>query len=483
MTHRFLGVTGIICGILFFRQALTSCVSRNEGSGSQMRSALTAAAADSADANYRKYCASCHGEKMEAFTDRRWKYGKSDADLYRSIHKGYPDGGMPSFAATFSEAETRALVGYLQGGIAHTARFNFEQEQCPNVSNTRHMKIRLDTVVTGIDVPWGMAFLPEGGYLITDRTGQLYRVDEKRQRFRVKGVPSVLAEGQGGLLDIALHPDFNSNRLVYLAYSKSIKEGDEVLSTTAVVAARLNGDRLIDEKEVFVALPYFTTRHHYGSRLCFDDKGHLYVAVGDRGKEKLNPQNLGTHPGKVHRIFANGTIPPDNPFADSTGAVRSIYTYGHRNIQGMALNPFSGELWTNEHGPRGGDEINIEQAGRNYGWPIICFGLNYNGTLITKDTAGPGLEQPLHYWLPSIAPSGMAFVTGNRYKGWEGNLLVGSLRFKYLNRCVIRNGRVVEEEPLFRNIGRLRDVRMGPDGYIYISVEQGAVYRLVPVDG
>ncbi len=482
MTYRFLLFGGILFGMLLFRQGLTSCVVKNEEARSEMRMELTTAAADSAEANYRQYCASCHGEKMEAFADRRWKYGKSDADLFRSIRNGYPDGGMPSFAATFSESETRALVGYIQGGIAHTAQFDFEKEKCPAVSNTRLMKLRLDTVATGIDVPWGMAFLPEGGMLVTDRGGQLYCIDENRQRFRVKGTPSVLAEGQGGLLDIVLHPDFKTNRLVYLAYSKSIKEGDEVMSTTAVVSATFNGDRLSNEKEVFVALPYFTTRHHYGSRLCFDNNGHLFIAVGDRGREKLNPQNLSAYPGKVHRIFADGSIPPDNPFADSTGRVRSIFTYGHRNIQGMTLNPQTGALWTNEHGPRGGDEINIEHPGKNYGWPLICFGINYDGTLVTRDTAGPGLEQPLHYWLPSIAPSGMAFVSGNRYKGWEGNLLVGSLRFSYLNRCVMQNGKVVEEEALLRNIGRLRDVRMGPDGYIYIGVEKRGVFRLLPVN-
>lgn len=328
-----------------------------------------------------------------------------------------------------------------------------------------------------------MAFLPNDEMLITERSGKLYRLTKDRQLINIDGVPEVLAEGQGGLLDITLHPDFVNNRLIYFSYSLPKKTDSITLSTPAVMRARLEGNRLTEQKNIFIALPFSRTKHHYGSRLQFDKNGFLYISVGERGNEKENPQNLSNALGKIHRVHDDGSIPVDNPFVDKEGAVTSIYSYGHRNPQGLALNPATGEIWSNEHGPRGGDEINIIRKGRNYGWPVITYGINYNGIPFTNISKKEGMEQPELYWVPSIAPSGMTFVTGDRYKNWQGDILVGSLRFKYLNRCKVKDNKIVGEEMLLKNIGRVRDVRMGPDGYIYVSVESpGAIFRLLPVN-
>ncbi len=429
--------------------------------------------------NYRNYCSSCHGEKMDAFTDRNWKHGNTLPDLVKGITKGYSDEGMPGFEKTFSKKEIEELAQYILNGIKNRATYDFDDEPKSAVFKSEKLTVKLDTVATGLDVPWGMAFLPDGSLLVTERGGKLYQVKNKKNT-EIKGVPEVLAQGQGGLMDIALHPDYKKNRLVYFSYSKP-KGG---MATTAVMQAIMEGTKLIDQKIIFEALPYSSTRHHYGSRLVFDKDGYLFISVGERGNERQNPQSLDNTLGKIHRINADGSIPSDNPFKDQSGNPTPLYSYGNRNPQGMAIHPSTGELWETEHGPRGGDEINIIKPSVNYGWPVTSYGINYNGTTITDKTTAPGIEEPLLYWLPSIAPSGTAFVTGDTYKPWKGALLVGSLRFKYLNLCYLDGHKITGQEKLLKNIGRLRDVRMGPDGYIYIAVEdkKGSVYRLIPVD-
>ena len=246
--------------------------------------------------------------------------------------------------------------------------------------------------------------------------------------------------------------------------------------------AKLTGTTLSDQTVIFEALPYSKTRHHYGSRLVFDNKGYLFVSVGERGNEKENPQDLSRDLGKIHRIYDDGRVPEDNPFVKTPGARPTIYSYGHRNPQGMYKNPTTGEIWANEHGPRGGDELNLIKKGANYGWPVISYGINYDGKPITALSAKEGMEQPVAYWIPSIAPSGMATVDGSKYPAWKNNLMVGSLRFQYLNRCVMNGNKVVKQEQLLKNIGRVRNIETGPDGYLYVSVESpGFVYRLQPV--
>ncbi|WP_276502791.1 PQQ-dependent sugar dehydrogenase [Terrimonas pollutisoli] len=433
--------------------------------------------------NYRNYCSGCHGEQMDMFVDRKWKHGNLKENLFYSIKTGWPDEGMPGFDTTFNDDEINGLTDYILNGINNVKKYDFKDVSLQSsLFTSASQDIRLDTVVAGLKVPWGMAFLPDGGMLVTERSGKLYRLTRSRELQNIEGVPEVLAEGQGGLLDIALHPDFSTNHLIYFSYSLPKKNDSVTSATPAVMRARLEGNKLTEQKNIFVALPFSRTRHHFGSRLQFGTDGMLYISVGERGNEKGNPQNINNSLGKIHRIRDDGSIPADNPFVNQKDAVPSIYSYGHRNPQGMTINPGTGEIWINEHGPRGGDEINIIGKGKNYGWPVISYGINYNGVPITNITKKEGMEQPELYWVPSIAPSGMTFVTGDRYKNWKGDILVGSLRFKYLNKCKIRNNKITDEEMLLKNIGRLRDVRMGPDGYIYVSVESpGAIFRLVPV--
>ena len=442
----------------------------------------TKPAAKTARENYQQYCASCHGEKVEAFVDRKWKHGNAKSDLVASITNGYPDLGMPTWKGVLSEKETSDMADLILVSLKDVDKYKFASKPTSNLFSSEGQTVKLDTVASGMKSPWGMAFLPDGDMLVTDRNGEVYRVGKGGQKTQVSGGPTPVVEGQGGLLDVALHPDFAQNGLVYMSYSAMKMEGEQKLSSTAVVRAKLAGNALTEQKIIFEALPYAKTRHHYGSRLQFDKQGFLYISVGDRGSEKINPQFLDRDAGKVHRIHDDGRIPADNPFVGKGDAHGSVYSYGHRNPQGMTRNPQTGAIWTDEHGPRGGDEVNIIKKGANYGWPVICYGINYDGKPITNLTAKEGMEQPLTYWLPSIGPSGMAFVEGNKYPGWKGNLLVGSLRFQYLNRCVLEGNKVVKEENLLKNIGRLRNVKMGPDGYIYVSVEEpGYLFRLMPV--
>jgi Glucose/sorbosone dehydrogenases len=435
--------------------------------------------------NYQFFCGGCHGEKMNAFVDRIWKHGNYRADLYKGIKSGYYDEGMPSFDSAFNEQEIYDLADYIITGIKNVDRYAGADQPKSNVFKTETLTIRLDTVVKGLSVPWAMAFLPHNEMLITDRNGKLYYRKKDGTLSVVQGTPEVVVAGQGGLMDIALDPHYSSNKVIYLSYSKGKKEGGKDLATTAFMRAKFDKGKLTDQKDIFIAQPYSTTRHHYGARMQFGKDGYLYFSVGERGNEKQNPQQIkGNDLGKIHRIKSDGSIPTDNPFANIPGATASIYSYGHRNPQGLTMNVTTGKIWENEHGPRGGDEINIIEPGKNYGWPVITYGINYNGRPMAPDTktAMEGMEQPFHQWTPSIAPSGIAFVIGKRYKEWRGNLMSGSLRFQYLNRSIIKDNKVVKEEILFKNIGRVRDVRMAPDGYLYMAVETpGIIYRLTPV--
>lgn len=438
-----------------------------------------------AETNFKNYCSGCHGEQMQAFVDRQWKYGNSKEDIIKSITDGHPEQGMPSFKAVFSDKEIENLAEYILTGIENVDQYAFQDETLKSDTfQTEALQFSLDTLISEkLESPWGMAFLPNGDMLITDRSGTLYRLAEDRSFQAIEGVPEVLAEGQGGLLDVEIHPDFENNQWIYLSYSKPKVTAEDTLATTAITRAQLDGNTLTGQKVIFEAQPYATTRHHYGSRLVFDKNGYLFFSVGDRGNRDENPQNLDNHCGKIHRIKDDGSIPQDNPFVDQQDAMSTIYSYGHRNPQGLSIHPATGVLWEHEHGPRGGDEVNIIQKAKNYGWPVISYGINYDGTTFTQKTAQEDMEQPILYWVPSIAPSGMAFVTGDQYKGWEGSLLVGSLRYKYLHRCTVEGNKIVEEEILMKNIGRVRNVEVGPDGYIYVAVEEpGAVYRLIPIE-
>ncbi len=432
---------------------------------------------------YEQYCSSCHGEQMMAFADRKWKHGKEADSIYHSIVNGYPDAGMPAWGSALSEGEIRNLVTYIIKGIENVERYGFQEETLESDTfQTEKITLSLDTINNDIREPWGMAFLPSGDLLVTDKSGGFYRIDKNKRKVAIQGAPAVKYKGQGGLLDVELHPDFAQNKWVYLSYSDFRVEKGDTLSGTAVSRYVFENDRLTQEKTILKAEPYSGKRHHYGSRLEFDQDGYLFVTVGDRGNRDENPQSLASHCGKVHRVGDDGSIPSDNPFVNQSGAVASVYSYGHRNPQGMIMEPNTGKIWSHEHGPRGGDEVNVIQKGINYGWPTISYGINYDGTTFTDKLEAEGMEQPILYWVPSIAPSGMAFVSGSVYPEWEGDLLVGSLRFKYLNRCTVKEGKIVAEEIMLKNIGRVRNVKTSPDGYIYVAVEKpGFIFRLEPL--
>lgn len=334
-----------------------------------------------------------------------------------------------------------------------------------------------ELLVGEIQIPWGLAFLPDNSLLITDKVGKLYHFKDGKKS-PISNVPKVYLRGQGGLLDIEIHPDYSNNGWIYITYSSS--EGPEKGGHTALMRARLKDNALVDKQLLYKATPNTTRGQHFGSRIVFDNEGYLYFSIGERGNRDVNPQDIKRDGGKIYRLHDDGRIPRDNPFVHTEGAKKAIYSYGHRNPQGLVKHPETGAIWDHEHGPRGGDEINIIEKGKNYGWPVITYGINYSGTQITDKKKMPGMEQPIHYWVPSIAPSGMTFVTSDKYPKWKGNLLIGSLKFQYLERLELKNNTVVYREKLMADLGRVRVVRQGPDGYIYVGVEGKGVYRLVP---
>ena len=350
------------------------------------------------------------------------------------------------------------------------------QENPPLIETPDQTKYATELIVEGIDIPWGMDFINETEFLVTDKKGILYHV-KNGVKTEVSGLPKVYVRGQGGLLDVALHPNFKSNKIVYLAISVNL-EGDEG-GNTAIYSGTFEKFKINNMKLLYKAVPNTKKGQHFGSRIVFDDKGHLFFGVGDRGNRDVNPQDIKNDGGKIYRLNLDGSIPYDNPFVNKQGAKKAVYTYGNRNPQGLIFHPITGELWEHEHGPKGGDEINIVEKGKNYGWPVITYGINYSGTSITDKREMPGMEQPLYYWVPSIAPSGMAFSTSDIYKDWKGDLFVGSLKFKYLERLVIKDKKVIKREKILDQIGRVRNVKEGPDGYLYIGVDGKGILKVI----
>ena len=387
------------------------------------------------------------------------------------------------------------------------------------------MDYQVVTVADGLINPWSIAFLPEGDMLVTERSGRLRLVQGGVLRVQpIQGLPDIVAESQGGLLDIVLHPDFESNHWLYFSYTHLIGNGTE--TTTAVARGRLENDELIDVEDIFLAETHARSGHlatrfvecllgfiwprvldagSYGSRLAFDTDGYLFITVGDRkfpighrtilgihipftGNLYAHPaQDLSNHHGVVVRLHDDGRIPADNPFVGIAGAHGAIWSYGHRNSQGLAFHPLTGDLWANEHGPQGGDELNVVLPGRNYGWSVIGYGVNYgSGQTIHEGTLKEGMESPKHLWVPSIATSGLMIYTGDQFPAWRGNIFVGGLGGEQLSRLTVDGQTVLHEEPLFQRMGRIRDVRQGPDGYIYLAIESSdgsptSLVRLEPV--
>lgn len=353
-----------------------------------------------------------------------------------------------------------------------------------SVEKTKKETFRVETFIDGFDIPWGMVFLPNQNLIVSDRNGSLWLVDYKeKSKTKISGVPNVRYKGQGGLLDVEIHPDFINNNYIYIGFTDYLNSKKN-RTFTSIIRARLKNISLTDQKIIYKADDTFydNSTIHYGTRIVFDDKGFLYFSIGDRGKR--NQAQLLEYPnGKIHRLNADGSIPSDNPFFENNNAIKSIWTYGNRNPQGLAMHPASSILFETEHGPRGGDELNILSSGKNYGWPEITYGKNYSGTTITKYTHKEGMEQPVIHWTPSIAVCGIDFYDGELFNNWKNNLLVSSLKFERLYRLEIDDDdKVIDQEIIYEAGSRIRDVQTGPEGFIYIALEDpGRIVRFMPI--
>jgi len=439
------------------------------------------------DELYQQHCAVCHGEALggglgKSLIDGEWRGDGSSESIASIIRGGQLDLGMPAYDGVLSDDEIRALVIFIREKEKQAlAAPPPKPEPTTGIFTVAGERFRLEDVAEGFSIPWAVAFLPDGRYLVTERPGPL-RVVEANGTVHppVEGVPAVLAKGQGGMMEVALHPDFENTGWIYLAFSDPGKRDDQH-SMTKIVRGRLDGTRWVDEDTIFEAPQEFYSRSgfHFGVRMVFDDAGHLFFSIGDRGQQN-QAQDIKQPNGKIHRVNLDGSIPEDNPFVEN--GFPTIWSYGSRNAQGLAFHPETGELWETEHGPRGGDELNVIERGNNYGWPVITYGMNYNGTPITGKTEAPGMEQPLLYWTPSIAVCGLDFYRGEAFPSWKNQLLVGSLRQEELHLVRLDGRTVVSDEIILEDYGRIRDVASGPDGAIYVVLNSpDKLVRLVPV--
>jgi glucose/arabinose dehydrogenase len=444
---------------------------------------------------YAELCAGCHGQSLEGgkaggLLDREWKYGSDEASIARSIREGMPEAGMPGFGQSVSPAETTALVAFiLEAGTRKVEPTPLTDQPLPvDPQRSEQHAYRIETIAEGLDVPWSLSFLPEGRILVAERSGRLRMIENGVLRPEIiGGLPAVVVKAEAGLMSVVAHPDYAHNGWIYLSFSDP---GPGETAMTKIVRARLRGWQLVDHETIFSIRRenYPLGYALFGGRLVFEGD-YLFFSVGVRGLDDhvtTAAQDLSTANGKIHRVFHDGTIPPDNPFADRPGACASIWAFGVRNPQGLARNPRDGALWETEHGPRGGDELNRIVRGKNYGWPIVTHGMNYDGTPISEKTEAEGMESPVLHWTPSIAVSQIEFYTGNRFPKWKDQLFLGTLASQKLMRLVLEGGRVVHTEELLRNHGRVRDIKTGPDGALYVAIEligkPGKIVRLVPAD-
>jgi glucose/arabinose dehydrogenase len=382
---------------------------------------------------------------------------------------------MPAFEDALSDDDIRNLLAYLQQKETRSPSAGVNSV---STLTTLDYKVKVENWVTGLEIPWAIDFPTADLALVTERPGRLRVIMDGRLKSEpVKNISPVLHEGQGGLLDIAVDPDYQTNGWIYLSFSHALGDGRAM---TKIVRGRIKENTWVDQQSLFEAdqKHYLKTRHHYGCRIVFDPQGYLYFSIGERGKME-HAQDLSRPNGKVHRIYPDGRIPDDNPFVNKADAIPSIFTYGNRNPQGLAVHPQSGLVWETEHGPMGGDELNLLKSGNNYGWPVITYGIDYDGSTISGRTHMDGMTQPVIYWRPSTAVCGLDFYTGETFPKWKNKLLVGALKYEDVRLLQIENDRVVHEEIILKNYGRVRDVMSGPDGAIYVVLnDPGRILRL-----
>lgn len=434
---------------------------------------------------FTQYCISCHGQDLkggvaQSLIDGSWQFGARKSDIFRSIKFGHPSFGMPSWGAVFQDEEIMGLADYL---LANETKSADDDKPLPSTIETLDYMLTTEVVVEGLENPWGIAFLDENRFLVTERPGRL-RVyqDGKLAPAPVENTPEVVVGGQGGLLDVAIDPQYDQNGWVYLVFSHGITSDTDTipLAMTSVVRGQIKNN-VWTESEVIYEAPhesYLNTRIHYGGRIAFDDQQFLYVSIGDRSISD-RAQDLSLPNGKIHRLNKDGSVPKDNPFYGEKDKLWTIYSYGHRNPQGLAIHPVTDKVWSAEHGPLGGDEVNQVNSGLNYGWPEISYGINYNGELISEFESKEGMEQPIWYWKPSIAVSGVNFYSGDQFPKWENQLLVSALRFEEVQLLNVKEGKVIFQQTLLKNYGRVRQVISGPDGAIYVVFDKpGRIVKL-----
>lgn len=452
--------------------------------------AQTAEPENKAALHYQEYCANCHGANFQggnaqSLVDGVWQFGGKRSYMFRNVKFGIQHLGMPSYAASLSDEDINSLVAFL---LEEEKKAGAERPPIPEYIESQDYKIKVDIIAESLDVPWAIDFIDKSTTLITERSGKVRIVKEgKLVDAPLQGIPEVLNEGQGGLMDIAVDPNYDDNGWIYLAFSHelndSIDDAKRSPAMTKIVRGQIMGNRWMNPQVVFEAPveTYRTTRHHYGSRIVFDKKGHLYFSIGDRGA-RPHAQDISKPNGKVHRVMTNGDIPTENPFVNMPNAIKSIYSFGNRNPQGLAIHPVTDQLWETEHGPFGGDELNLIIHGKNYGWPEITYGRNYNGTVITDETERDGMEQPILYWKPSIAVCGLDFYSGDLFPKWNNKLMVGALKYEEVKLLHIEGNRVIHEQTIVKNLGRVRDVSTGPDGAVYVVLNNpDKVIRLTPM--
>ena len=447
--------------------------------------------ADRIPDNMVSLCGTCHGSDLkgdiaQSLLDGSWQFGSRVNDITRSIKFGHPHHGMPSWNHVLTGDEIDTMVAFL---LKEEKNLGIGQAPIPEEIETQDYLLNVEIFAEGLTLPWSMEFIGDNRALITERSGRLRVVDNGTLKTdSVKGIPVVTDGGQGGLMDVAVDPDFDENGWIYLAYSHALekKEGDRrPPRMTRIVRGHLVGNRWEDNQVIFEANheAYRTAGQHFGGRITFDHEGYLFFSIGDRGSMD-DAQDLSKPNGKIHRIHPNGAVPIDNPFVGKNDALKSVYSFGHRNPQGLAVHPETGQIWDTEHGPLGGDELNLIEAGRNYGWPVISYGINYNGEIITDLTHKEGMEQPIYYWKPSIAVCGLHFYEGDLFPKWKNKLLVGALKFSEVQLLDIEKDRVMYQQTLLKNAGRVRDITVGPDGAIYVVLNvPGTVLRLTPMAG
>lgn len=436
-------------------------------------------------------CVGCHGPNLAGGTapsllDDVWKYGADDESVLRAIRVGFPQANMPGYATVISTEEQQGLLGYIRR-LGRQFALGLIPSSVPlpdsiTLKSEKHT-FRLETFAAPLDTPWGFVFLPDGRILVSDRIGHIRVIENgKLLPAPIRGTPKPFVRQDGGFLDLIAHPDYAKNGWLYLAYTEAGTARGSTM--TVVVRGRIKDGAWVDQTDIFRApQQYYNVNDfsHYGCRFLFDSTGHLFFTIGDRGRAR-DAQDL-THPsGKIHRVLDDGRIPSDNPFASRPDAWRSIWSYGNRHVQGLQFHPVTGQLWATEHGPRGGDELNIIVAGHNYGWPTASNGLPQRDEKIEGPTHA-GMDSPIAWWTPSIAPSGIGFYTGDKFPRWKNNLFIASLVGRHLRRLEIDGNKVVHQEVLFSELGRVRDVATGPDGLIYLALNNpGRIARLVPAD-